>query len=172
MALNRGGVFLTSDSPNFPGSIHNAATHSSCGSLACFSFSSRSAAHSTQSAHRKGPKQMMMQGRSLLYKVGRQDGSCFRSNSCWQLRRRQVPHAAAPLFCCSHAGDIVINEVLGQPANDTAQLSAARDWGVIAGSVEWIELANRGSSEVRVSSCRQPQKAAALASLVVTRTCA
>lgn len=61
-----------------------------------------------------------------------------------------------PFSLHPHAGDIVINEVLGQPANDTAELSAARDWGVIAGSVEWIELANRGSSEVRGSSCRQP----------------
>lgn len=43
----------------------------------------------------------------------------------------------------------MINELLGQPANDTAQLSAAKDWDVITASVEWVELANKGSSEVR-----------------------
>lgn len=69
--------------------------------------------------------------------------------SCCQLRRRLPHHLPILAPLCSHAGDIVINEVLGQPVNDTAQLSAARDWGVITGSVEWVELANKGSSEVR-----------------------
>lgn len=55
-----------------------------------------------------------------------------------------------------HAGNIVINEVLGKPANETAQLAEARDWPVITGSVEWIELANKGSSEVRACLPVQP----------------
>lgn len=47
------------------------------------------------------------------------------------------------------AGPIVINEVLSKPANDSTTLAKTSDWGVITGSVEWIELVNRGSTEVR-----------------------
>jgi hypothetical protein len=50
----------------------------------------------------------------------------------------------------------VINEVLGKTANETRELAEARDWPVITGSVEWIELANRGSSEVRACLPAQP----------------
>jgi hypothetical protein len=43
---------------------------------------------------------------------------------------------------------VVINEALGQPVKKTAALSSANDWNVITASLEWIEVANRGSSEV------------------------
>ena len=47
---------------------------------------------------------------------------------------------------------MVISEVLGQPVNDTAALANANDWNVITASLEWIEVANKGSNEVRQRS--------------------
>jgi hypothetical protein len=43
----------------------------------------------------------------------------------------------------------VINEVLAKPANDSTALAKTSDWNVITGSVEWLELVNKGSTEVR-----------------------
>lgn len=43
----------------------------------------------------------------------------------------------------------MINELMGKPANASTTLSKTSDWSVITGSVEWLELVNKGSTEVR-----------------------